>query len=260
MECTGRFNQGAINMTNREILDMMQNPALDAGGYNDVVAQVDFRMSANPDPRKARRANIKAAIKALKPNKRSIFSPKRLLRGRHRHTKPHECVCDGIDCIKADYGDLFDQYFRDPITLEIEPFRPTTGVLPQKGRKMSGTYCPQHMMLYHNLMEWIEQEEREADPGFFASMAKKGIAFVPIVRQAEEPEHPLIVKWTPIIQEAMKDGIQLVHYKNPITKENDITMLVFDNRVLKNTAPRHNTMKTMDMAEYYKVLEEMQRR
>jgi hypothetical protein len=29
---------------------------------------------------------------------------------------------------------------------------------------------------------------------------------------------------------------------------------------LKNTAPRHNTMKTMDMAEYYKVLEEMQRR
>ena len=89
MECTGRFNQGAINMTNREILDMMQNPALDAGGYNDVVAQVDFRMSAHPDPRKARRANIKAAIKALKPNKRSIFSPKRLLRGRHRHTKPH---------------------------------------------------------------------------------------------------------------------------------------------------------------------------
>ena len=50
MECTGCFSKGASNMTNREILDMMQNPALDAGGYNDVVTQVDFRMSPNPDP------------------------------------------------------------------------------------------------------------------------------------------------------------------------------------------------------------------
>ena len=247
-------------MTNREILDMMQNPALDAGGYNDVVTQVDFRMSPNPDPRKARRSNIKSAIKALKATKRSLLSPKRFFRGRYTHKKPHECVVDGIDCMKADYGDLFDQYFRDPITLEIEAFRPTSGVLPTSGRKLPGTYCPQHMMLYHSLMEWIEQEEKEADPGFFSKMAKKGVAFVPIVRQPKEAEHPLIVKWTPIIQEAMKDGIQIVHYKNPVTNENDLTMLVFDNRVLKNTAPRHNTMKTMDMAEYYKVLEEMQRR
>ena len=88
------------------------------------------------------------------------------------------------------------------------------------------------MMLYHNLMEWIEQEDQE-DPGFFTKMAKKGVAFVPIMRADEQPEHPLIVKWTPIFQEALKDGIQIVHYKNPITKENDITMLVFDNRQLK---------------------------
>ena len=55
----------------------------------------------------------------------------------------------------------------------------------------------------------------------------------------------------------MKDGIQLVHYKNPITKENDITMLVFDNRVLAQTAPRTNTMSNMDMAEYYRIMEQM---
>ena len=111
-------------------------------------------------------------------------------------------------------------------------------------------------MLYHKLMEWLEQEDEE-DPGFFSRMAKKGVAFVPIVRQPKIEEHPLIVKWTPVFREAMKDGIQIVHYTNPVTHDNDITMLVFDNRVLQNTAPRGNSMKTMDMAEYYKIIEQM---
>jgi hypothetical protein len=244
-------------MSNREILDAMHNPALQESGYNDVVTQVDFRLSDHPNPRKARKKNIKAAMAALKPDRRFILSPKRWFRGKFRHTKPHECVIDGIDCKNSDYGDLFEQYFMDPITLELTPFKPTSGVLPLRGRGLNGTYCPQHMMLYHNLMEWIEQEEEE-DPGFFTKMAKKGVAFVPIIRPPQIPDHPLIVKWTPIIQEALRDGIQIVHYTNPVTKENDITMLVFDNRVLAQTAPRHNTMSNMDMAEYYRVLEQMQ--
>jgi len=244
-------------MSNREILDAMHNPALQEGGYNDVVTQVDFRLSDHPNPKKARKKNIKAAIKALKPDNRFFLSPKRWTRGKFRHTKPHECVIDGIDCTHGDYGDLWEQYFVDPHTMEPKPFQPTSGVLPLRGRGLNGTYCPQHMMLYHNLMEWIEQEEEE-DTGFFTKMAKKGVAFVPIIRPPEAPEHPTIVKWTPYIQEMLKDGIQIVHYKNPITGENDITMLVFDNRVLAHTAPRHSTMSTMDMAEYYKVLEQMQ--
>ena len=244
-------------MTNREILDAMHNPALQEGGYNDVVTQVDFRLSDHPNPRKARKRNIKSAMKALKPNKRFILTPKRWYRGKFRHTKPHECVIDGIECMNMDYGDLFDEYFRDPVTLEVSPFVPTAGVLPGRGRDLKGTYCPQHMMLYHNLMEWIEQEEEE-DPGFFTKMAKKGVAFVPIIRPPPQTEHPLIVKWTPIFQEALKDGIQILHYKNPVSKQNDITMLVFDNRVLAQTAPRQNTMSDMDMAEYYKVIEQMQ--
>ena len=243
-------------MSNREILDAMHNPALEQGGYNDVVTQVDFQLSDHTDPRKARKRNIKNAIAALKPTKRFLLAPRRWYRGKFRHTKPNECVIDGIDCMSSDYGDLFDEYFRDPISLEVTPFAPTSGVLQGKGRDMKGTYCPQHMMLYHNLMEWIEQEQDE-DPGFFTKMAKKGVAFIPIIRPPDTPEHPLIVKWTPIFQEALKDGVQIVHYKNPVTKENDITMLVFDNRVLANTAPRHNTMKSMDMAEYYKVVEQM---
>jgi len=243
-------------MSNREILDAMHNPALQENGYNDVVTQVDFRLSDHPNPRKARKKNISAAISALKPTKRSGFSLKRYTRGKFRHIKPHECVICGIECMNADYGDLFDEYFRDPVTLQVKPFTPTAGVLPGRGRDLKGTYCPQHMMLYHNLMEWIEQEDEE-DPGFFTKMAKKGVAFVPIMRTEEKPDHPLIVKWTPIFQEALKDGIQIVHYKNPITKENDITMLVFDNRVLAQTAPRTNTMSNMDMAEYYRIMEQM---
>ena len=47
------------------------------------------------------------------------------------------------------YGDLFDQYHRDPYTMQVKPFRPWTGVLPGKGKQLEGTYCPQHLMLYH---------------------------------------------------------------------------------------------------------------
>ena len=49
-------------MNNREILDAMHNPALQENGYNDVVSQVDFRLSDHPNPLKARRKNIKNAI------------------------------------------------------------------------------------------------------------------------------------------------------------------------------------------------------
>lgn len=244
--------------TNRQILEQANKNGGEFG-YNEVVAQVDFRLSEHPNPKKARRKNIKNAMKALRPTKRSIFNPKRwLFRNKYIHTKSHECVIDGTNCLHADYGDLFDQYFRDPVTLEIEPFTPWSGVVQGRGQKLTGTYCPQHMMLYHRMMEWIEQEENEADPGFFTKMAKQGVALVPVRRQTKEPEHPLIVKWTPIFKEAMKDGIQIVHYQNPITKENDITMLVFDNRVLQSTAPTGNMMRNMDMKEYYEVIQQME--
>ena len=127
-------------MSNRELLDAMHNPALEQSGYNDVVTQVDFQLSDHPDPRKARKKNIRSAIKALKPTKRFILSPRRWFRGKFRHSKPHECVIDGIDCMASDYGDLFDQYFRDPISLEVTPFKPTAGVLQGKGRDLRGTY------------------------------------------------------------------------------------------------------------------------
>ena len=230
---------------------MAQMPQHKGADYDAVVATVDFTVSDHPNPKKARKKNIKKAIKALKPMKRPFWF------FGYRRSKGHQCVVDGTDCTGADYGDLFDQYHRDPYTMQVKPFRPWTGVLPGKGRQLEGTYCPQHLMLYHNLMEWLEQEEAEADPGFFSRMAKRGIAFVPIKRADKKPEHPLIVKWTPVFLEAQKDGIQIQHYRNPITGENDITTLVFDNRVLQATAPTGTKLATMDMAAYHKVIEEM---
>ena len=45
--------------TNKQILDMMQNPALAQSGYNDVVTQVDFKLSDHPNPRKPEKGILK---------------------------------------------------------------------------------------------------------------------------------------------------------------------------------------------------------
>jgi len=231
----------------------------DETGYDDVIATVDFTVSEHPNPKKARRQNIKQAIKLLKPTKRAFFSPRRYwFGGKYAYVKPFQCAIDGTNCTNADYGDLFDQYFRDPYTMKISPFHAWTGGIVGRGRKLPSTLCPQHMMLYHKLIGWMEQDDAESDPGIFSRLAKRGVALVPIKRHKEETqEHPLIVKWTPIFIEAQKDNIQIIHYKNPITGENDITMLVFDNRVLQASAPTGTKLSSMDMAQYHQVIEQM---
>ena len=105
-----------------------------------------------------------------------------------------------------------------------------------------GTYCPQHMQLYHLLTQWVEQEASESDKGFFKRMKAKGIAFVPVRREAKEESIPLLAKWEQAFIEAQKDGLPILHYTNPITGENDLTMIVFDNRLLKATSERANTL------------------
>ena len=91
----------------------------------------------------------------------------------------------------------------------------------------------------------------------FSSLAKKGVAFVPVKKGEKKEEHPMIVKYTPVFLEAQKDGIPVMHFRNPITGQNDITMLVFDNRVLQSTAPTGTTLSSMDMAQYHQVVEQM---
>ena len=63
-----------------------------------------------------------------------------------------------------------------------------------------------------------------------------------IKRTQQKAEHPLIVKWDQAFIEAKTDGIPILNYRNPITGENDLPPLVFDNRVLKATMPQGTTM------------------
>jgi len=172
MERRERRFTGVSNMSFQEerILNMMQQMPQYQGQdqYDEVVAQVDFQLSTHPDPRKQRRQNVKRALKALKPTRRSFFSPRRYwFRGKYGYTRPHQCCVDGTNCMNQDYGDLFNQYFRDPHTMQVQRFRAWSGVHQGRGRQLESTYCPQHMMLFHKLNEWIEQEEAEADPNFF---------------------------------------------------------------------------------------------
>ena len=233
----------------KELMSQLpQNRGMD---WDAVMPVIEFTFSTHPDPVKARKQNIKKATKTLRPVKRftGFF-------GYKFANAPFRCVITGVDCRNMDYGDLFNQYFRDPSTMQPRPFRPWTGVIEGKGRQLNGTYCPQAMQLYHLLQEWLEQQSQEDERGFFKAMKKKGVKFVPIKKAPKKEEHPLIVKWTPAFIEAQRDGLPVIHYKNPVTGENDITMIVFDNRVLANTMPQNTSLgSNMSVNKYYEMLE-----
>jgi len=241
-------------MSETRMAELMGNLPQNRGmEWDAVMPVIEFHFSEHPDPVRARKQNIKNAVKTLKPVKRLTG-----FLGYKYNNAAFRCVVTGVDCRNMDYGDLFNIYFRDPATLKARPFRPWTGVYEGKGRQLNGTYCPQAMQLYHLLQEWMEQEAQENERGFFKAMKKKGVKFVPIIKGPKKQEHPLIVKWTPAFIEAQRDGIPIVHYKNPITGENDITMLVFDNRVLQNTMPQNTTLgSNMSVSQYYEMVERM---
>lgn len=188
--------------------------------WDSVAPVIDFEFSRNADPVRARRKNIKRAVKTLKPVRRSIgfFG--------YKHNKPYQCVVTGVDCRNQDYGDLRKEFLTDEFGRPAK-FTPWTGVVPGKGRPMNGTYCPQALQLFKLLSEWMEQEERENERGFFRQMQRKGVSFIPIKKPKEKPQTPLATKWADAFIEAEKDGIPVVRVKDSYGR-NRISMLVFD--------------------------------
>ena len=91
-------------------------------------------------------------------------------------------------------------------------------------------------------------------------MKKRGIAFVPVVKKKNTGnQHPLISKWNPVFEEALRDpGISVSHYKNPETGENDITTIVFDNRILQTTPIRGQSLDSSYVIETATEQEETQ--
>jgi len=222
------------------------------------VPKVNFYPSRHPDPHKARRKDIKQAYSLLMPSKRSIFNPVRTFLGRkYRYDKQtHVCVVDGCDCatlIQYDnlYAKITDEdtgkslwelYWRNPVTGEAEAFIARDKVT--NGRKMRGTDCPEHLHLYHLLCKWEAEEEkvRENNPRRLRDQVKRGVSVVtvPVASIAKKDRTPpMLEKYEPFFDELMRDskkteGINIIHYKNPVTKQNDVTMVVFDLRIFEH--------------------------
>ena len=221
--------------------------------------KVNFYPSRHSNPRKARRQDIKQAYKLLRPTKRSILDPRRWAWNNYRYNKDTAVCCiDGCnvqelmqyDNLYARISDeetgrtLWDMYWQNPVTGEPEAFIAREGVT--SGRRMRATYCPEHLHLYHLLCRWEEEEDKEEElsPSRFRDKMRQGVSLVtvPVATVAgiatSKPSHPLITKYEPFFAEISADarkspGINMQHYTNPVTGENDITTITFDMRMFQ---------------------------
>jgi len=253
-----QFNQAAI-MEHATAQQQMQSYAVQ---QNLEVPKVNFYPSRHADPRKARKHDIKQAYRLLRPTKRSIFDPRRWAWSNYRYNKDSGvCVVDGCDCKKLIEDDnlytritdeesgrsLWEMYWQNPISGETEAFLARTGVT--SGRQMRGTYCPEHLHLYHLLCRWEDEQDKEDElrPSRFRDQMKKGVSLVTVPVSAIQgsdnsisvPE--LVQKYEPFFQEIEKDsnqtkGINVWHIPNPESGMNDITMIQFDMRMFQREA------------------------
>ena len=224
---------------------------------NIEVPKVNFYPSTHPDPRKARRKDIKQAYKLLRPAKRSIFDPRRWFGSPYRYTKDSGvCVVDGCNVKELiEYDNLYaritdeetgrslwEMYWQNPISGQTEAFLVRSGVT--SGRTLKGTYCPEHLHLYHLLCKWEAEEEREAElkPSRFRDKMKRGASLVTVpvntLAGNSTPAPPMVQKYEPFFQEIEKDaqktkGINVWHLPNPQTGNNDITIVQFDMRMFQ---------------------------
>ena len=251
-----QFNQAAI-MEQAIAQQQMQQIAVQK---NLEVPKVNFYPSNHADPRKARKRDIKQAYKLLKPTKRSALDPRRWLGSPYRYTKDSgTCVVDGCDCKQLIEHDnlyaritdeetgrsLWDMYWQNPISGQTEAFLARSGVT--SGKTLKGTYCPEHLHLYHLLCKWEDAQDKEDEmrPSRFRDKVKKGVSLVTIpvssLQTTETRAPDLVQKYEPFFQEIEKDsnktnGINVWHIPNPDTGSNDITMVQFDMRMFQKEA------------------------
>ena len=248
------------NASHEQLLEMQaaQQAMADAATKQNIeVPKVNFYPSRNPDPRKARKQDIKQARRLLTPTKRAWYNPLRWMWGRkfRYNRQTNLCVVDGCNCeelIKYDnlYAkicdeetgkSLWDLYWRNPVTQTPEPFVAREQVT--NGRKMKGTYCPEHLHLYHLLCKWEAEADKDHSKTKLGmkEMVKKGVSTIAVpisIIKKKDNTPEMLKKYEPFFVELEKDsksqpGISLLHYKNPETGINDVTMIVFDLRLFQ---------------------------
>tara|TARA_R100000278_G_scaffold28677_1_gene26112 strand:+ start:1476 stop:2414 length:939 start_codon:yes stop_codon:yes gene_type:complete len=222
------------------------------------VPKVNFYPSTHADPRKARRKDIRQAYKLLRPAKRNILSPARLLGSKYLYNKQtHVCVVDGCNCSELIQHDnlyaricdedtgrsLWEMYWQNPVTGEPSAFLAMDRVT--SGRRMRGTYCPEHLHLYHLLCKWEAEQEKENEmqPSRFKDKVKRGVSIVTVpvstMKRDEIPVPEMLAKYEPFFELLERDsrvtkGININHYTNPMTGLNDITTVTFDLRIFQD--------------------------
>tara|TARA_R100000152_G_C6772071_1_gene198813 strand:+ start:582 stop:1535 length:954 start_codon:yes stop_codon:yes gene_type:complete len=248
----------------QEMLSAQQGMQEVAEAQNIEVPKVNFYPSTHADPRKARKKDIKQAKRLLQPAKRSIFNPMRFLFGqKYRYAKDTgTCVVDGCNCanlIKHDNlymricdedtgRSLWEMYWQNPVTGQPEAFVAQDKVT--NGKKMKGTYCPEHLHLYHLLCKWEAEEDKqnEMNPSRLRDKVKRGVSIVtvPVASiKKKDPTPAMLQKYEPFFAELERDsgktkGISVLHYSNPVTKQNDVTMVVFDLRIFQHEMEQMN--------------------
>ena len=275
-------NLGEANMAHLMALSQQGNPTLSHGALieqatsqaamqemaqnqNIEVPKVNFYPSRHPDPRKARKQDIKQAYRLLRPTKRHFLNPWRLFfQRKYRYAKDTgTCVVDGCDCAELikienlyakicdeDTGkSLWEMYWQNPITGEPEAFVARENVT--SGRKLRGTYCPEHLHLYHLLVKWEKEQEKmdEANPRRLRDRVKQGVSMVTVPVASvvkKDPTPPMLEKYEPFFAQLQKDanktdGITIIHHANQLTGLNDVTMVVFDLRIFQHELEMSNT-------------------
>ena len=218
------------------------------------IPKVNFYPSNHGNMKKARRADIRQAYRLLTPTKRRLWSPRRWwFGGKYQYAgdATHCCIdgCD-VDNLMRAAGNVYDMikdeetgkslwelYFTDPVSGESRGFQAREGVT--SGRIVRGTYCPEHLHLYHLLLKWetAEQEEEDGTTSTLKSRLNKGVSMVtvPVAGMAGmtggmvgKDNTPLpLQKYQPFFNMLKQDNIPVVRLKNS-DGNNRLTLVVFD--------------------------------
>ena len=97
------------------------------------------------------------------------------------------------------------------------------------------------MVILGNSYEELEDKQNEMNPSRLRDKVKRGVSIVTVPVSSfkkKDPTPEMLKKYEPFFAELERDagktkGINVLHYANPLTGQNDVTMVVFDLRIFQ---------------------------